>query len=69
MKKIISNQRGSISLFVLIIMLFFSLYSFVIYNSISEAEVTQIKTGQRIKEIYEEDIENIDQIYLELKNT
>jgi len=69
MKKIFFNEKGSISLFVLITMLFFCLYSFIIYNSISETQISQVKTGQRIKEIYEKDLDNIDQIYLELKNS
>lgn len=64
----ISNQKGSISLFVLIAMIFFSIYTLAIYISISNSQVIQIKSDEQIKEIYEKDIENVEQIYLELIN-
>lgn len=57
------NQKGSISLFVLIAMIFFSIYVLAIYNSISNSQVVQLKANERIKEIYEKDIENVDEIY------
>lgn len=66
MKKIFSNQKGSISLFVLVIMIFFVLYSLGIFNSVTNHEISQVKTSKRIKDIYEKDINNIDEIYLDL---
>lgn len=57
------NEKGSISLFVLIAMIFFSIYTLAIYNSISNSQVVQLKANERIKEIYEKDINNVDAIY------
>lgn len=57
------NEKGSISLFVLIAMIFFSIYTLAIYNSISNSQVIQLKANERIKEIYEDDIDNVDAIY------
>jgi len=62
----INSENGSVSLFVLIAMIFFSIYTIAIYISISNSQVIQIKSNEQIREIYEKDIENVEQIYLEL---
>lgn len=57
------SQKGSISLFVLLSMLFFSIILVGIYVSNSNKVITQKETSDRIKEIYEKDVDNIDGIY------
>ena len=57
------SQKGSISLFVLLSMLFFSIILVGIYVSNSNKVITQKETSDRIKEIYEKDLDNIDGIY------
>lgn len=66
MGKFLKNEKGSISLFVLIIMIFFVIYSMGIFNSITNYEISQVKASKRIKDIYEKDINNVDDIYLDL---
>ena len=57
------SERGAISLFVLIAMLFFTIYTMYIYVSATTSQSTQLRGFERIKSIYEEDINDIDEIY------
>ncbi len=62
MKKI-KGQKGSVTLFVLVAMLFFVLFLSGLYMMNSSKEQTGISETKRIKEIYEKDIELIDDQY------
>lgn len=57
------SERGAISLFVLIAMLFFTIYTMYIYVSITSSETAQLRSFERIKAIYEEDVDSIEQVY------
>lgn len=65
------QEKGAATLFVLIAMLFFSMYLIGMYLLTANLESSQIEETQVIKEIYEEGINNIDNVYneLELRNT
>jgi hypothetical protein len=58
-----SDNKGSASLYVIIAMLFFCFSTLAIYWTVTNSYTTKIKTNQRIKEIYEKDIENVDEVY------
>lgn len=68
--KILKEEKGSITLFVLIAMLFFVMYIVGLYMLSANSEGSQIAEVARIKEIYEQDVNNIDDVYntLERKN-
>lgn len=57
------SQKGAISLFVLVAMLFFSIYTMYIYMSITASQASQLRSFERIKAIYEEDIDDIEMVY------
>ncbi len=61
--KNIKSQRGSITLLVVITILFFIIITVSVYVSNSNTKVSQMQEIARIKEVYEEDVENIDEIY------
>lgn len=61
--KILKDQKGSITLFVLISMLFFTMFLIGMYMLSANTESTQTAETVRIKEIYEQGIDNIDDIY------
>lgn len=60
---ILKNKKGSITLFVLVSMLFFVLFLAGMYMLSSSKEQTGISETSRIKEIYEKDVNNIDDVY------
>ncbi|MCI9016528.1 MAG: hypothetical protein HFJ53_05135 [Clostridia bacterium] len=62
MKKI-RQEKGSITLFVLISMLFFVMFLIGMYLLNANSEITQTAATKRIKEIYEQDVNNIDNVY------
>lgn len=66
--KILKQEKGSITLFVLIAMLFFAMYLVGMYLLNSNAETTGLAETKRIKEIYEQGINNIDDVYATLEN-
>lgn len=57
------SEKGSITLFVLVSMLFFVLFLTGIYMISSSKEEAGIGQTARIKEIYEKDINNINDVY------
>ncbi len=61
--KIIKQEKGSITLFVLIAMLFFTLYLVGMYVLSSNLESSQIEGDSEIKRIYEKDVNNINDVY------
>lgn len=61
--KILKEEKGSITLFVLIAMLFFVMYIVGLYMLSANSEGSQIAEVARIKEIYEQDVNNIDDVY------
>lgn len=68
--KILKEEKGSITLFVLMAMLFFVMYLVGMYMLSANSESSVTKETARIKEIYEQGVNNIDDVYntLERKN-
>lgn len=60
------EQKGSITLFVLIAMLFFVIYLVGMYLVSANAEATQIAAVKQIKDIYEKDVNQIADVYATL---
>ena len=65
--KILKNEKGSVTLFVLIAMLFFLMYMVGLYIMNANSESSQVAETARIKEIYEEGVNNIDDVYATLE--
>ena len=63
----LKQERGSITLFVLIAMLFFTIYLIGMYILSTNSESSQIEEMAKIKEIYEEGVNNIEDIYATLE--
>lgn len=61
--KRLKQEKGSITLFVVVSMLFFVLFLTGIYMIATSKEQTGISETKRIKEIYEKDINRIDDVY------
>ncbi len=64
--KILKEEKGSITLFVLIAMLFFVLFLVGMYMLSANSESSGTQETARIKEIYEQDVNNIDDLYATL---
>lgn len=64
-KKFFCKENGSITLFVLIAMLFFLFVVFGMFMRSSNSNMAQTSEVDQIKEEYEESVNNIDQIYNE----
>lgn len=62
------NERGSISLYVLIAMIFFLFFAITVYIGISNSRTTQIKAQERIKEIYGQHSEDPEGMYSEIED-
>lgn len=69
--RILKEEKGSITLFVLIAMLFFVMYLVGMYILSANAESSGMAQTEQIKQIYEQDINNIDDVYATVvkKNT
>lgn len=65
--KILKEEKGSIVLFVLIAMLFFVMYLVGMYMLSANSESSITSETARIKEIYEQGVDNIDDVYNTLK--
>ncbi len=63
----LKQEKGSITLFVLIAMLFFTIYLIGMYILSTNSESSQIEEMAKIKEIYEEGVNNIEDIYATLE--
>ena len=64
-RKIICKENGSITLFVLISILFFLFVVFGMFMRSSNSNMAQTSEIDQIKEEYEKSVNNIDQIYNE----
>ena len=62
-KKILKSENGSITLFVLLAILFFLIVIFSLFINSSNKNIIQSSEIDKIKEEYQESIDNIDQIY------
>ena len=62
-KKIFKSEKGSITLFVLLAILFFLIVIFSLFMNSSNKNVIQNSEIDKIKEEYQESVNNIDQIY------
>ena len=65
LKKFFRKENGSITLFVLLAMLFFIIVIFSVFVASSNKEQSQASEVDKIKQEYEESVNNIDQIYNE----
>lgn len=60
------NEKGSISVFVIIAFIFCMTILINIYWSSTNHQITVLQAEQTIKDIYGEDVNNIDKIHEEL---
>ena len=67
MKNIIKNENGSITLFVLVSMLFMTMFLITIYTLSTNNEIAAKNATKKIKEKYEMGLDRIDEIYEELQ--
>lgn len=58
-----NSEKGSISVFVIIAFIFCMSILINVYWSSTNNQVTVLQAQQRIKEIYEEDVKNIQEIH------
>lgn len=65
---LLKQEKGSIILFVVISMLFFVMFLTGMYMLSATAESGVIEEQARIKEIYEQGVNNIDEVYATLDN-
>lgn len=63
LKKFLKNEKGSITLFVVAAILFFLIVVFSMFMTSSNKSRIQTSEIDKIKEEYQESVENIDQIY------
>ena len=61
--KLLKNEKGSITLFVLLAILFFLMVIFSLFITSSNKNTIQSSEIDKIKEEYQESVDNIDQIY------
>ncbi|MFR2571127.1 MAG: hypothetical protein ACLS90_05475, partial [Clostridia bacterium] len=67
-KKIFKSENGAVTLFVLIAILFFLIVIFGMYVRSSSKNQVQISEMEKVQKEYQKDVDNIDQIYDEVKN-
>ena len=65
----IKQEKGSVSVMVIVTILFIIIVLTTLYITISNVQTAQIKETKRIKEIYEKDLENLDDIYATLQES
>lgn len=59
----IKSEKGSLALFVTIAMLFFMAFLLALFLSTANEQKTQLAVTARIKETYEQDLDNVNEIY------
>ena len=64
--KNIKAEKGSISVFVIVAFIFCMTLLINLYWSSTNYRVTALQAEQRIRDIYAEDVENIDEIHSRL---
>ncbi len=62
-KSIIKNENGAVSALVLFTVLMFIVILMSVYLTVTARQKAQIKSDIRIKEIYAQDVDNIDYVY------
>lgn len=62
-----NSEKGSISVFVIVAFIFCMTILMNIYWSSTNYSITVLQAQDKIKEIYEEDVKNMENIYKELK--
>ncbi len=65
-KRMFKSEKGSITLFVLLAILFFLIVIFSVFMTSSNKNRIQLSELDKIKQEYEKDVENIDEIYEEV---
>lgn len=65
-RKKLVNQKGSITLFVLLAMIFFIVIILNMTMNVANKKQSQILEYDKIKQEYEKNINNIDQVYNEV---
>ena len=68
LKKFLKNEKGSITLFVVVSILFFLIVVFSMFMTSSNKSRIQTSEIDKIKEEYQESVQNIDQIYQDAVN-
>ena len=66
LKNIIKNENGAVSALVLFTVLMFIVILMGVSLTITARQKAQIKSDMRIKQIYAQDVNNIDKVYNEL---
>ena len=67
-KNIRNKQTGAISTLVLFTILMFIVILMGVFLGITAMQKSQLKSDLRIQEIYGEDVENVNQLYVEIVN-
>ena len=63
---ILKKEKGAISTLVLFTVIMFITILMGVYFSITTKQKSQIKSDMRIKEIYGQDVERVDEVYNEI---
>ncbi len=63
------SERGSVTVFVIITLLFCMAVLVNFYWTSTNYQITTLQAQQRIKEIYGNDVNNIDEIYNNIDNS
>lgn len=66
MKINLKNEKGAITLYVLLAMLLITITLVSIYVSLTNEHLTQLDVAEQIKSTYEKDMNNIDEVYNDL---
>lgn len=56
------NEKGSVTIVILIAMLIFSIYGIVFYGNSASAYIRQTRTIESIQKVYSKDVENAHKI-------
>lgn len=67
--KNIKSEKGSITVFVIIAFIFCMTILMNLYWTSTNYQVTVLQAQQRIKEVYGEDVNNVDKIYREIEDS
>ena len=65
--KNIKSERGSITLYVLVTLLILSIMLLSIYIYNANMQKNNLDISKQIKETYEKDVNNVDEIYNQIK--
>lgn len=68
-EKFMKKQSGSVTLFVLIAMIFFLIVCFFIYTNSNNKKISQSKELEQLKKNYEQNKEELDEEYEEIQNS